>query len=596
MNVTPKSFNERRFCPSADQSGLNGFVKENGGSSTQQDAGISRGTCVNSDAVVSGSLNPKDNTVVNRIDPQLSESCIQQSPLRLSSEQSGLVDLDRLIIDLSIIEAIAEVDMDIAKSVEYDHEISDDGLLPLSRLEHVLSARDSDLPPIDIARSGSAYKIVNGRHRVARAFLFGRRNISTGHADFIRSGGESNPGPPKPVNRPTKQAGKSKIKNKIDKELSVFQDTRNYLRGRDCFYPDAMALARFNNWVEAHRANIDPQEQFFCNVCGHVGFDLCAHRITRVEIEIQEDEPVVDERLRHHQWSWPISKTIKRAFRWPALDTHSPHDEFIAGLSNEHLNQDLIITELFAYIVLHQQTSYLVNGREDRALKLAHSHRLAEKWLISSNKEKMAENDLHYSVRVRFTVQRACDNLQNSMLYEYRHAAWNFGWAWLPKSRVYLFLFLLLIIIGFVLSVSTLLSWVGTVLPAAWATADQTSNHRFGSMPKFTCVGHISCPRSNVMDHAYVVTQSCEFTDWATEQWNAGLCLFWAALSWISERYQTLRIGVCHDLRLAHLTLVGMDFLPEAVLQKMREVDGLSYHYKTSVLTLKSFLYSAYHC
>lgn len=600
-DLTTKNFNDSRFSPSADQSDMAGFVMENGGSSTQPEAAFSCGSAFEEFAGVSGVIfAPKDATVGLISNPRDFESCKQQDIPLSSLGAVGLMPLDRLIIDLSIIEALAEIDLDVAKRVEYDFELSDDGLLPLSRIDSVLRALDCDLPPIDVVRAGSAYKVVNGRHRVLRALLLGKRFISTGHEDFIRSGGESNPGPPKPVNKPVKQHGKKnerkKIINQIEGQLNVFHDTRIYTRGRDNFYPDALALARFNTWVEAHEKTIDPQEQFVCTVCGHVGFVLCAHKITQVEIQIQEDEELVAEDHRHHKWSLPIQKIASRAFKWPAFDTHSADDEFIAGISNEHLNKDLVILELFSYIVLHQQTSYLVNGREDRALKLAHSHRLAEKWLISSNKEKLAENDLHFSVRVRFTVQRACDNLQNSMLYEYRYAAWNFGWAWLPKSRFYLLMVFLIMVLGICLCVLTLLSWVGTVLPVVLASGTRTSTPLFGNMPKFTCAGHISCPALNVMGDAFVVTQSCEFTDWVMEMWNVVLCRFWELLSLISEQYQTRRIGVCLDLRMATDTLWGLELMPEALLQVVKNQAGHSYYFHVGVLKLKSYLYYISHC
>lgn len=109
------------------------------------------------------------------------------------------------IVDITVVDSLAKNHCKVAKYIEYNCELSNDGLLPLSRLDRVLSA--DKLPPIKVERRGSAYKVIDGRHRLARAFIRGESKIpaivlNSGHDDYIMAGGESNPGPDAPEVKP----------------------------------------------------------------------------------------------------------------------------------------------------------------------------------------------------------------------------------------------------------------------------------------------------------------------------------------------------------------------------------------------------------
>lgn len=103
------------------------------------------------------------------------------------------------IIDYSIIVALRKLNPNIAKMVEYDAEISDGGLLPLNRMDEMMEDRGIERPPITANKSGRLYEIINGRHRFARSLLLGHKIptlvLNDGRDQFLRSGGESNPGP-----------------------------------------------------------------------------------------------------------------------------------------------------------------------------------------------------------------------------------------------------------------------------------------------------------------------------------------------------------------------------------------------------------------
>jgi hypothetical protein len=128
--------------------------------------------------------------------------CVNLNTKAVSVVDTGIItlSLDSFIVDISIIEAICDYDVAIAKEIEYDMEICDDGLLPLKRMSEMMSDKGMDRPPISVERVGRLYKVINGRHRLAYHFLKRAEKIevvmvSDGHQSFIRDGGESNPGP-----------------------------------------------------------------------------------------------------------------------------------------------------------------------------------------------------------------------------------------------------------------------------------------------------------------------------------------------------------------------------------------------------------------
>jgi len=340
----------------------------------------------------------------------------------------------------------------------------------------------------------------------------------------------------------------------IVSDVKMVRTTALYLKGRDVVYPDAASLARFNAWINTNKDDIDPAEQKFCGDCGDVDFTLCAHCIKPA---VQAAPPVAVEiipaNLRHHTWNFHPIQTLKEGFRWPGFDTHSLSDDRLHGFSNADLPNDLVIPELFGFLVNNMQTSYIVNGADDRALRLSHVHRLAQKWAIKKEREEQIETDAHYSVRFRLTIQRACDNAQNRMLYEERDPRRNFGLAWLPKSPLGLVaLFLVVVIacanisttIGLVvraLEVAQICGWIiisafkclaATVPDLVPRLILSVSAHQSGKAQSFQCVSTDYDNRWFVPEgDAHAVIQSCNFTDWVA----AGLT---EAFYQASETYQ----------------------------------------------------------
>lgn len=398
---------------------------------------------------------------------------------------------------------------------------------------------------------GSAAKIVTQHHDSWSPSLGCNasqcRNIHCGRFAFVLAGGEQNPGPPKPRQnaaqsgarqpRGTKAEAGRHVANHVQRQVAQFRSTAIYLRGRDKLYPDAAALTRFNNWVNANQGDLDPSEQKVCLLCGHVGFQLCAHSIApAVVVPAAQGPQIVPPNLRHHSWSFRPYEAVRAAFRWPGFDTHSVSDDRLHGFSNHHMPDDLVDQELFGYLVLNMQPSYMVNGVDDRALRLAHCHRLAMKWVAAKNLETAVSGDLHHNVRIRLTVQRACDNMQNNMLYEQRTPARNFGLAWLPGSRAKQLMLLLLVCVALynlqtslglairaweglrlvaVIAHSILSFMAATVPDLAPKILVSASSHQSGNGLAFQCVSTDYETRWSIPHgDANAVIQSCSFSDW----------------------------------------------------------------------------------
>jgi len=87
------------------------------------------------------------------------------------------VNLSQIIITYRIVNAIKKYKSDIDLS---GFTVVDDGTLPLNRMENMMSLDFNSLienEPVQLKESFDGYRIQNGRHRVARAIIEGRKSI-----------------------------------------------------------------------------------------------------------------------------------------------------------------------------------------------------------------------------------------------------------------------------------------------------------------------------------------------------------------------------------------------------------------------------------
>nr|WRQ65155.1 hypothetical protein [Tolivirales sp.] len=259
-----------------------------------------------------------------------------------------------------------------------------------------------------------------------------------------RAGGHHRAKPPHgggPAHAHTNRAQRAgNARQQINAAVANYHMTEAYKRGRDVLYPGAAELGRFNTWVRNHLAEINPAEQKVCVKCGHVDFILCDCSI-KTQPPVPPPQPVVPapiyyQRIQHPwyvRWFYNVPPN-------PSFDMGQQNGKNLAWFKNSSISDDQIIPSLFNYITVNQQTSYAVSGQDVRSLRLAHSHRLALRWAEKENVADQLDNDTMYSHRFRFTIQRACDQAVNSMLYEYTDPTResHFGLAWLPTCAIIL--------------------------------------------------------------------------------------------------------------------------------------------------------------
>lgn len=465
-------------------------------------------------------------------DDQKYENRSDSSKIRLDS-----ITLKQITVDLSVMRAVNKWCRENGFELDpyWDDEFitTDHNLLPLNRMENMMSGSFIP-PPIDLKVNNSVFTYNNGRHRHARILiqnLCNPRALLTRAVDYVV---EKNPGPQprsKPQDRKSKNLkpiGDGTDVASIKRLTLIEKNTQVYLRGRDLEYPDQVSLNRFNDWVWSLGGALDESAQRVCSKCGHVGFQLCFHSIAAEEAAeeslTKDFGGVVLAGERHHKWSFRPVSILKDGFHMPAFDTLSQKDENLNGFSNDHIRADLILPDLYNHLVANMQTSYVVDGREDRRLRLAHVHRLAGKWIVKKDLEAQLERDTHYNVCFRHTIQRACDNMSNDMLYEQRTPARNFGLAWLPKSRVAQLLFfivgVMLVAYAVLTAISFLLSVADTAFPTLGIRPVFASTLPNGSVRGYQCVPTEAGWRLRDLDHVQYEIQYCEFSDWVIAAMN----------------------------------------------------------------------------
>jgi len=236
---------------------------------------------------------------------------------------------------------------------------------------------------------------------------------------------------------PRKERGGEKhARNRqISVETNNYHLTEAYRRAVGSGFKSQGALERFNQWVTANAGSIDPQYVVVCGHCGGADLVLCEHFVNqKSENKEQDGALVIQAPIRtHHFWTFQLIDGIKKMLVWPKFDFDSQNNKYLGGFENCDIDDENIIPDLYNHIKVRMQTSYQVNGKEDRALRLAHCQRIMHKWVES--KKMNLDNDTVLTNRAMFTVQRVCDNAENQVLYAATDPTANFLLARLPSLR-----------------------------------------------------------------------------------------------------------------------------------------------------------------
>jgi hypothetical protein len=193
------------------------------------------------------------------------------------------------------------------------------------------------------------------------------------------------------------------------------------------------ALSKFNSWAETNSDHIDPASYIVCGDCGHCDLKLCECMVTNAPTSVQistDSVFAIPTGKLNVKWTHQWVKSVRRMFAWPNYNPELPINHHLSALNNSLLPEgDMLIPDMLAYIRLHQNTSYMLNGVFDRDAKLAHSKKLALRFLDECKVKHSDRNAAGFVARMHYTVQKATDSGDDEFLFakcNEHHNIWSF--------------------------------------------------------------------------------------------------------------------------------------------------------------------------
>lgn len=235
-------------------------------------------------------------------------------------------------------------------------------------------------------------------------------------------------GNPKPKNG--KLAAGSQQHNKrqdiaksIAREINTYKFTRVYRDALSKTFATKAALDAFNTWASKNTDHIDPSAIVVCCDCGHAEITLCDCWITAAPNAVPAPTPgvvlAIPSGPANIRWRFGWVDQVRRMFAWPSYNPDAPVNHQIGWLSNSALQEgDLLVPEMLAYIRLNQNTSYKIDGVFDRNAKLAHSKKLALRYLDEMKVPLGERTSSRFIACLHHTIQKAADNEDDDFLLQ----------------------------------------------------------------------------------------------------------------------------------------------------------------------------------
>lgn len=215
----------------------------------------------------------------------------------------------------------------------------------------------------------------------------------------------------------------------ISTELNTYKFSKLYHDAIAKGFKSKAALDAFNTWTQSHIDDIDEKEQVACHYCGQVDLLLCDCFISESAgaIEVVDDAIIIPSgrnviNIQYSMfgrfWRRVMRGYNKSTFEFDAVNNH--HINEIPELLNvpevQHKVDDNIIEGLYNFIRVNQHTSYELSGVDNRQARLAHSHKLALRWVTLNKLDKRLSETMFVN-QMMITVQRATDQAESSALY-----------------------------------------------------------------------------------------------------------------------------------------------------------------------------------
>lgn len=232
------------------------------------------------------------------------------------------------------------------------------------------------------------------------------------------------------------------IANAISNGIKTYGRTDWYTKAVKAGFKNRAALDKFNDVVRNVAFNIDPMCVPVCQECGSSDMLLCEHFIVPDLGVIDTDGAVVtipQQRSFAVNWRFMWVDRVRRMFTWPRFDSGAAVNHYTNGFDPEQIPDSEIWPELYYYLRLHHNTSYVIDGSYCHEAKLAHSKKLALQFLTDMKIKKVELLSPELINKFHHTIAVACYQEDDQTLFKKRNMAWNF-WpapeALFPSRRV----------------------------------------------------------------------------------------------------------------------------------------------------------------
>lgn len=301
-----------------------------------------------------------------------------------------------------------------------------------------------DAPSVESGASGNSKVVASERTKAGglktQSSLpspAGARTVKPSTSKHVE---RSNSGGSKPRDIKPKQPKFSKTsKISIDKSVHQFRMTEVYKKAIGATFRDKAALDRFNNWVKKNKSQIEPGAFSLCENCGHIPEDLevcdCYIRPAKENTDVESDSLFVPMKESAVVWRSTWLDGVKQWFIRPKLNLTSFENPHVGGFSNELITSDVLIQDLYTYLLLRRKADYVVDGIDDRRARVNHFTTLAQSWLLE-HKQKFVGQQLELPRRVAFTIQRAADDPVHDILLTRTDPVKNKFWQYFSLARM----------------------------------------------------------------------------------------------------------------------------------------------------------------
>lgn len=205
------------------------------------------------------------------------------------------------------------------------------------------------------------------------------------------------------------------------------------------------AIKKTNAWIKDNRQMIDPAVCFICTDCGINDGNFCTCHLKPTEEAAEFELEIPQELLVAPMGQWGITDEYRRARRdfgdWWNHDRKFEYDRQV----NHYLPEDPstirisdfnLDSSLLNFLRISAQSSYEVDGKFKRALKLEHMHRLSKVFLQSKKIDLTSLTPSQVNV-VLTTVQKATDSKDSDFLLTQRNESFRgLGFQKLVKYSV----------------------------------------------------------------------------------------------------------------------------------------------------------------